>query len=110
MSTLKIKGHIWIENGNGHVIGPGGKELLEAIRKTGSIKSAAKTMQMSYRHAWEMLSSMNKISSKPLIEKSAGGFNGGGTCLTKEGERLISIYENLTVEFTKFKKQLNEII
>jgi molybdate transport system regulatory protein len=110
MSLLNIKGHIWIENKEGHVIGHGRKKLLESIRDTGSIKSAAKAMKMSYRHAWEMANTMNKISERPLIEKIAGGANGGGTRLTEEGERLIATYEKLFNEFEKFKKQLNKTI
>lgn len=42
MSSLRLKGNIWIENSKGHVMGPGRKKLLEAIRITGSIKLAAK--------------------------------------------------------------------
>ena len=110
MSELKIKGNLWIENNKGQVIGPGKKQLLEAIRMTGSIRSAAKTMKMSYRHAWEMTNSLNRMNAKPIIEKVAGGANGGGTRLTKEGERLIATYEKLFKAFEKFKVKLNKTI
>jgi molybdate transport system regulatory protein len=110
MSTLRIKGNIWIENNKGQVMGPGKKELLEAIQNTGSIKSASKAMKMSYRHAWEMTNNMNLIYAKPLIEKIAGGSNGGGTRLTKEGEELIAIYEKLFGEFETFKAEINKTI
>jgi molybdate transport system regulatory protein len=110
MSSLRIKGSIWIENNKGNVFGPGKKELLEAIRDTGSIKAAAKAMKMSYRHAWEMANSANKISVRPLIKKSTGGASGGGTRLTREGERLILMYEELFAEFVKFKQQQNKNI
>lgn len=108
--SLKIKGTLWIENEKGQVMGTGRKKLLEAIRNTGSIKSAAKEMKMSYRHAWEMANTMNKIYAKPLVEKIAGGANGGGTRLTVEGEKLITTYEKLFGEFEKFKTEINKTI
>ena len=110
MSSLKLNGNLWIENGKGQVIGPGKKMLLEAIQNTGSIKSAAKAMKMSYRHAWEMTNTMNRIYSKPVIEKIAGGINGGGTRLTKEGELLIATYNKLFEAFEEFKTQMNTTI
>lgn len=110
MQSLKIKGIFWLENSRGHVIGPGRKRLLEEIQASGSIKSAAKKMKMSYRHAWEMLNSMNKCYSKPLIIKTTGGVNGGGTKLTDEGKKLISTYETLYKEFEKFRKKSDKLI
>jgi molybdate transport system regulatory protein len=110
MSTLKIKGHIWIENSKGHLIGPGRKELLEAIRDNGSIKLAARAMKMSYRHAWEIINELNRISIKPIVIKNTGGKNGGGAVVTKEGENLIATYEKLNKEFENFKLQINKAI
>ncbi len=110
MSGLKVNGNIWIENNKGQVIGPGKKKLLEAIRQTGSIKSAAKEMKMSYRHAWEMINAMNRIYPKPLVEKTAGGAHGGGTRLTREGEELVATYEKILAAFDEFKtKAANSI-
>ncbi len=102
MLKLKIKGHIWIENSKGHLIGPGRKKLLEAVHDCGSIKLAAKKMEMSYRHAWEMINDMNKNSAKPIVIKNPGGLNGGGSSITKEGKKLISDYIKISKEFEKF--------
>lgn len=110
MSVLKLKGHIWIENSNGHLIGPGRKELLEAIRDNGSIKLAAKSMKMSYRHAWEMINEINTVSPKPIVIKNAGGKSGGGAVVTSEGEALIALYKKLNAAFEKFKSQMNQLI
>lgn len=108
MSSLKLKGHFWIENNRGQVIGPGKKKLLEEIDRTGSIKAAAKAMNMSYRHAWEMTNTMNKNNSKPLLEKAIGGTKGGGTRLTKEGIKLIKTYEKVFKQFEIFKSRINK--
>jgi molybdate transport system regulatory protein len=47
MSETQLSIRIDLETGER--IGPGRIALLEAIRKTGSITAAAKSMQMSYR-------------------------------------------------------------
>ena len=108
MARLKIKGHIWIATEQGHIIGPGRKKLLEAIRDCGSITLAAKSMKMSYRHAWEMINEMNSVSNLPLVEKNTGGVNGGGSKLTPEGEKLIAEFEKLNSAFENFKLQINQ--
>ena len=87
MSSFKFKGHFWIENHNGEVIGPGKERLLEETEKTGSIKSAAKGMKMSYRHTWKMADTKNWNNSKQKVEKVAGGFKGSATQLSKERKK-----------------------
>ena len=47
MKNYIIKGHLSIENSNGHLMGSGKKELLEKIKETGSIKAAATEIQIS---------------------------------------------------------------
>ncbi len=61
-------------------------------------------MEMSYRHAWELVDSMNRQSSKPLVEAATGGRNGGGASLTKEGERAITLFWELYADFQKYLK------
>jgi molybdate transport system regulatory protein len=110
MENLIIKGHLSIENSNGHLMGSGKKELLEKIKETGSIKAAATEMQISYRHAWEMIKKMNAISAVPLVIKNTGGSSGGGSIVTKEGEELIACYIKLNAAFEDFKKQICKTI
>lgn len=110
MSNYIIKGHLSIENSKGHLIGKGKKELLEKIKETGSISSAAKEMQISYRHAWEMIKKMNAISEAPIVIKNTGGSSGGGSIVTKEGEELIVFYTKICAAFEVFKEQINKTI
>ena len=100
---MKVDGHIWIESLNGFQLGKGRVHLLQQIAKTGSIAQASKKMNISYRKAWGMVREMNMTSSTPLIQKNAGGKNGGGAYLTKEGEKYIQTYNRLFMEFEKFK-------
>lgn len=101
----KIKGSIWIENDNGAFIGSGRILLLEKVKKYGSITVAAKAMKMSYRHAWELINSMNKQSKSPLVITSSGGAGGGGTKVTAEGEKVIKSFRELQERFHRFNDE-----
>lgn len=100
-----VKGSIWIESKNGTFIGYGRAILLERIKELGSISEAAKSMKMSYKHAWEMLDSMNKQSKRPLIETVAGGKGGGGTKLTEEGKNVLKNFWELYKGFENFNSK-----
>ncbi|MCK6650148.1 MAG: LysR family transcriptional regulator [Bacteroidia bacterium] len=100
-----VKGSIWIEGKNGTFIGYGRAILLERIKEHGSISEAAKSMKMSYKHAWEMVDNMNKQSKKPLIEKVAGGKGGGGTKLTADGLKALKKFWELYKGFENFNSK-----
>ncbi|MBX3596086.1 MAG: winged helix-turn-helix domain-containing protein [Rhizobiaceae bacterium] len=70
-------------------IGPGKVELLEKIASFGSISAAARAMQMSYKHAWDLLEEMNTTFGKPLISAQTGGKHGGGAQLTALGRCVV---------------------
>ena len=74
------------------IVGPGKIELLKAVRDTGSISAAARTIGMSYKRAWYLLDTLNKGFHQPVFEASPGGRGGGGTRLTALGETLITSY------------------
>ena len=44
-------------------IGPGKIELLEQIAAFGSISAGAAQMDMSYKHAWDLVEEMNRCSA-----------------------------------------------
>ncbi|GJL77122.1 MAG: LysR family transcriptional regulator [Nitrospinaceae bacterium] len=76
-------------------LGPGKIDLLEAIRRKGSISKAAKEIKLSYRRAWDMVDTMNRCFKKPLVSSSTGGKGGGGALLTPLGERMIHLYRTM---------------
>lgn len=77
--------------------------MLERIRSHGSISLAAKSMKMSYKHAWDLLDSMNKQAGTRLAETRRGGKDGGGARLTPAGEQAIVI-------FWEFYGRLHEVL
>jgi len=105
VSPPGFRGRIWIDGEKGTFLGYGRIVLLERIREYGSITKAAKSMEMSYRHAWELVDSMNRQAQKPLIEASTGGKGGGGAHVTEDGEKAIKLFWQFYADFQDFLRQ-----
>lgn len=73
-------------------LGPGKVRLLELIRDQGSISSAGRAMDMSYRRAWLLIDELNRTFREPLVETQKGGGGGGGAQLTAFGNEVIRLY------------------
>jgi molybdate transport system regulatory protein len=73
-------------------LGPGKVMLLERIAREGSISAAGRSMNMSYKRAWELVSEINQSFEEPLVSAQTGGRSGGGAALTEKGEQLIRHY------------------
>ena len=76
-------------------------DLLEAIRKTGSLSQAARDLRISYRHAWLLVDGLKPAFQSPLVVAKTGGNGGGGMCLTSLGESLVDSYRALEREFAQ---------
>ena len=59
--------------------------VLNEIRKTGKLTSAAKHAQLSYRHVWNLVEQWSDFFGVPLVETRRGK----GTALTAFGEKLV---------------------
>ena len=90
MQDVKLKLQLRILLNQDIAFGPGKAELLEEIRRTGSISQAAKSMNMSYRRAWQLVETMNHSFQSGLVETQKGGTHGGGAKLTDLGESILS--------------------
>lgn len=104
-NKLTIKSRLWIISQEETFLGEGRVALLLAISDLGSISKAAKSMNMSYLKAWKLVESMNKASPQPLVERSTGGKHGGGTTLTKQGQKVIQLFKNLTKAHDQYLNQ-----
>jgi molybdate transport system regulatory protein len=102
---FSFKGRIWIEGKEGTFLGYGRVALLERIKQYGSISEAARSMNMSYRHAWELVDSMNRQAKALLVETSTGGKGGGGAKITAEGEKAILFFQEM---YERLKRFLDE--
>jgi molybdate transport system regulatory protein len=71
-------------------LGPGKVTLLEKVADSGSISAAARAMNMSYKHAWDLIEEMNVLFGKPLVSTQTGGKDGGGARLTPMGQAVVT--------------------
>lgn len=113
-SGLRWRGRIWLESAEGTFLGHGRVVLLERIKEHGSIAQAARSMEMSYKHAWDLLDSMNRQAACKLVETSRGGKSGGGATLTPAGEKAIVLFwryhERFQDVLQEMTAQLEEIL
>lgn len=83
-------------------------QLLEAIERLGSLSQAAKSIPMSYRAAWDALDEMNNLAEQPLVIRTAGGKNGGGTQLTAYGKQTVALYRALQAEYQQVLERVQQ--
>ena len=75
---------IRIDLASGGRIGPGKIALLEAIRSTGSISAAARSIE-----------ELNRALREPAVTAATGGPGGGGAMVTPTGERVVGLYRTI---------------
>ena len=80
--------------------------LLQAIDETGSISAAARQLSVSYKTAWERLERLNNLSESPLVMRSAGGSQGGGSQLTDHGQQILEGFTQVAQEHKEFIDKL----
>ena len=107
-----VNGSLWIESNGERFFGPGPVELLQRIEKTGSINQAAMQMKMSYKKAWEIINALNSTTAHPFVVTQTGGTSGGGSIITAEARKMISLYHKVREAFEGFlekeTKKLNK--
>lgn len=100
--TYRLNGRLWLETDDGRFLGIGRLELLEHIAALGSISKAAQAMGMSYKRAWDLVSSMNAQATAPLVTTQTGGAKGGGAAVTEAGHEAIVAFRALQTRFQEF--------
>ncbi|MBN2895516.1 MAG: TOBE domain-containing protein [Campylobacterales bacterium] len=105
---MKIDGRFWLTKEGENFLGSGRIELLQQIKRTGSIHAAAKAMKMSYKAAWERITEMNRLADHPIIEKSTGGKGGGGSVLTAHAHELIETFRRFEELHRQFIERFAE--
>lgn len=87
---------VWLEYEGKPILGKGGAEILEAVKREKSISKAAKNLGMSYRYVWNYIAKMEKALQEPVVQTHKGGRSGGGGAkLTKLGESLLKEYRRV---------------
>ncbi len=100
---MDIRSKIWIEIDGKPVFGRGRRFLLEAIDRHGSINQAAREINISCRKAWSYIKTMEERLGIKLVERHAGGKNGGGAALTREARMFLQ-------RFSALERGIKEIV
>src|SRR5450830_1124601 len=95
----KLIGKFSVDTASGAYLGTTRIRLLEAIDRHGSISQAAKAVPLSYKAAWDAIDAMNNLADQPLVIRSTGGKNDGGTQLTEHGFKTVALYRALEAEY-----------
>jgi molybdate transport system regulatory protein len=99
---MKVSYKIWLDQG-GKVFGDGPYELLQRVKKTGSLHQAANQMGMSYSKAWRLIRTLEERLGFTLLQRKVGGDSGGGSYVNPIAIYLMSHYE-------RFRKDVKEAI
>ena len=83
----------FLDDNNEKFFGEGPARLLRGIEATGSLRAAAMSMEMAYTKALKLTKQAEAALGYPLITRTTGGKDGGGSTLTPEGKRWLQTYE-----------------
>lgn len=100
----QLKAKAWLEKDNKLLIGIGRAKLLQLIKEKGSIRKAAEEMNMSYRHAWEIIKKINNRLGDEVVISQRGGIEGGKTELTNIGNKLLDDFNFRNNKLNNFVK------
>jgi molybdate transport system regulatory protein len=96
---VKIKHKIWLERNGKVIFGQGRSILLRAIDECGSLNSAAKKLNMSYRAAWGRLKASEERLGIKLMEVDASN---GRMKMTDDAKELLRKFDELERETEAF--------
>ena len=82
-----------LDDAGGKLFGEGPYRLLRLVEQTGSLRSAAISMEMAYSKALMLIRQAETALGFPLTQRCAGGKDGGGSILTPEGRAFLEVYE-----------------
>ena len=87
---------------NHRFFGEGPRQLLHAIDETGSLRSAALSMNMAYTKALRIIRSAEATLGFPLTVRTTGGKGGGGAVVTLKAKEMVTAYRNFCRELEEF--------
>ena len=90
---LKLRYKLWLEKDGEKVFGDGPLDILHRVERVGSLRQAAKEINMSYSQAWNLIKDLEKRLGFDLLKRKVGGEKGGGSEITEEARELMMKFE-----------------
>lgn len=84
---------IFLKDSGEKFFGEGPARLLRRVEECGSLRSAAISMEMAYTKALKLVKQAEEALGFPLIKRTTGGKDGGGSILTEHGKQWLCQYE-----------------
>lgn len=84
-------------------------DLLQAIRREGSLNGAADTLGRSYAHAQRRIVELEDAFGE-LVDRRRGGAGGGGSELTGTAEDLLATFRRLNTRFRGVAENAETVI
>ncbi|WP_409421837.1 TOBE domain-containing protein [Pseudaeromonas sp. ZJS20] len=109
-SSPRLLGELKLCTEVGPFLGDTRIRLLEAIDRLGSLSQAAKSLPLSYRAAWDALDDMNNLAESPLVIRTTGGKQGGGTQLTPYGRQIVALFRAMEAEYQQTLAKLQQAL
>lgn len=101
-TTVKPRVKLYLSNDELEgVFGDGKWRLLDAVRREGTLVSAARSLGRSYRKAWGDIRLAERGLGWKLVEPSRGGFRKGQTVLTPAAEALLDAWSAYRSDLVK---------
>ena len=94
-SLLEPRIKLWVEKDGHLVLSDYRVRILQLVEETGSLAEAAERLGLSYRRAWGKVREIERNLGLSLVESEVGGVGGGSSSLTKDGRRLVALYQRL---------------
>lgn len=89
---LEYKLTVRLSGETGVFFGPGPAQLFALVREHASLHRAAGAMNMSYSKAMRIVKDAEAAMGEPMLVRTRGGSDGGGSTLTEAAERLLARY------------------
>lgn len=91
---MDIKAKLYLVDEQGEkFMGIGVLWLLERVDETGSLRSAASSLGISYSKAFSMVRTLEEKLGVEVLERKKGGAFHEGSSLTGFGRRFIALYD-----------------
>lgn len=91
---MKINHRIWFEL-DSKLFGKGPARLLQVVSQTHSLREAARQLGLSYTKAFQMIKTAEEQLGYPLLKRTIGGPQGGGSILSEQALILLQDFSRL---------------